>query len=148
MQVKNQEKVGTNSWPSWQINISGSQKLQVQINCWWQKQLVFLWGEAEAKKEATHEDYLDDATDLYRWAIRDPITAIVGEEIRNGLIGAIFAIDPDVEGCYLVKLTGTPYTSEDTAALVCEGIYLTKVGGGPKWLLTSCRDRKRLVFAY
>ena len=32
-----------------------------------------------------------------------------------------------------MKLTGTPYTSEDTAALVCEGIYLTKVGGDPKW---------------
>ena len=98
MQVNNQEKVGTNSWPSWPTKISGSQKLQVQINSWWQKQLVFLWGEAEAKKEANHEDYLDDAADLYRWAIRDHITAIVGEEIRNGFIGAIVTIDPDADG--------------------------------------------------
>ena len=32
-----------------------------------------------------------------------------------------------------MKWNGTPYTSEDTAELVCEGIYLTKVGGAPKW---------------
>ena len=30
-------------------------------------------------------------------------------------------------------MTGTPYTSEDTAELVCDGVYLTKVGRAPKW---------------
>ena len=70
---------------------------------------------------------------MCRWSIRYHITDIVGEEIRNGLIGAIVTIDPDVDGYYLVKCTGTPYTSEDTAELVCDGIYLTKVGGSPKW---------------
>ena len=69
---------------------------------------------------------------MYRWAIRDHITAILGEEIRNGISGAIVTIDTDADGYYLVKWTGTPYTSEDTAELVCEGIYLTKVGEAPK----------------
>ena len=98
MQGNNQEKVGTNSWPSWPTKISGSQKLQVQINSWWQKQLFFCEVKQRQKKEAKNEDYLDDAAGLYRWAIRDHITAIVEEEIRNGLIGDIVTIDPDADG--------------------------------------------------
>ena len=61
------------------------------------------------------------------------MTDIVGEEILNGIIGAIVTIDPDADGYYIVKWTGTTYTGEDTSELVCEGIYLTKVGGAPKW---------------
>ena len=80
-----------------------------------------------------NEDFLDDAADLHRWGIREHITAVVGEEIRIGCYGAIITTDPDADGYYLVKWTGTPYTSEDTAELVCDGVYLTKVGGAPKW---------------
>ena len=45
-----------------------------------------------------------------------------------------------------MKWTGTPYTSEDAAELVCEGIYLTKVGGAPKWYtITALPEIEHMV---
>ena len=72
----------------------------------------------------SYYEYQDDEADLYRENIREHIASIIAQQIDSVNTGTVVTSDPGaVDGYYLVKWSGTPYTDQDTAALVCDWYF-------------------------
>ena len=75
-------------------------------------------------QELKHFEYQDNEADLYQENIRDHIASVIAQEIDSVNTGAVVTSDPDaVDGYYLVKWSGTPYTDQDKGELVCDGYF-------------------------
>ena len=82
--------------------------------------------ELEQRKvgDPSYFEYQDDEADLYRENIREHIVSVIAQEIDSVNTGAVVTSYPDaVDGYYLVKWSGTPYTYQDTGELVFDGYF-------------------------
>ena len=88
--------------------------------------------------EVDHNRANMDDVDAAREEVLVSLSSNIAANIEIGGYGAIVTEDETArDGYWIIEWTSDPYTCQDTGRLVCDGLYLNPVEGGPKWWTPS-----------